>query len=84
MLVIVSKSEIVRSEQIYQYACSPLRAGLELPGVFFLLQTSHPNNLESSRLMHVKHCHPRIAESEMEDLWFRLATGECTSDWGNA
>ena len=56
----------------------------ELLGVFILPQTSHPSFLESSRLMHGVDCGPSVAESKIEDFWFRLATGECLSKYGNA
>ena len=87
MLVTMLRSDMrwhVRSQSIYQYVCTHLHAKPELLGVLFLLQTSHPNFLESSRLMHAVDCRPSVAESKMEDYWFRLVPDECMGKCGNA
>ena len=64
--------------------CTHLHAKPELLGVLFLPQTSHPNFPESLRLMHVVDYRPSVAESKMEDFWFRLVAGECMGKCGNA
>jgi len=69
---------------MYQYVYTHLHVKPELLGVIFLQQTSHPNFLKSSHLMHVVDCRPGVAESKMEEFWFHLAAGECMGKCGNA